>query len=813
MKKINKNILSVSIASAMAVASAPQVLAEDLLLEEIVVTAQKRAQSLQDVPISISAMDGEKMSEVGISNLEDMSAYVPNFQQANSPLGQIISIRGISSGINQGFEQSVVQYFDDIAMGRGPMARTPLFDLERVEILRGPQNVLFGKNSIGGAISVTTAKPTDEFEGSVQVDYEPTFGRNEVQAVVSGGLTDDLYARLAVRSASDDGYYENTTTGDDEQQKEELTARLTLAWEPADDLSATLKLEHSSFDFEGMGSELIGGYDSAAGASYTEALDALAASTGLDIGEGEGTSNLERQTSFGEHSDNESNQIVLTVNKDYDNFTLTSVTGYIGYEYEELTDGDMTGYDMLEIHSNEEFDQFSQEIRFTSPGGETVDWIAGAYFQTWDLDYGQEVPSGEDNVFSAISAQAALGIPAATGFDPSNPANVYPYYGVNPLLVAANPAIASGLFAYSLVEGENTSSLRNYKGTSDTYSVFGQATWNYSEELRFTFGARYTLEEKDAERDLAIYDISGGGYAPASAGALAMQSTVFGTQPHAVEGDRREESVTGSAIVEWDATAEMMVYASVSNGFKAGGFDARASSPDNFEYEDESVITYEIGTKTELMGGRGELNAALFYSDYSDLQVSQFDGSVSFAVGNAAAAVSQGIELDGRFMITPELMLIGSMAYLDFSFEEYEDGACPSKVTLDTSAISCDYSGKPATFAPEWTASITLDYQRPLSDLINLRMTMDTSYRSEQYIEATLDPYLLQDSETNFNARIALESEQWMVALVGKNLTDNDSYSYGYSAPLSGSSFIGAPSFIGHQVRPRSYTIQVKYNF
>ncbi|WP_299768888.1 TonB-dependent receptor [uncultured Pseudoteredinibacter sp.] len=812
---VNKNLLSLSIAASIAIAAPTLAIADDLMLEEIVVTAQKREQSLQDVPISVSAVDGEKMAEAGISNLEDLSAYVPNFQQANSPLGQVISIRGVSSGINQGFEQSVVQYVDDIAIGRGPMARMPFMDLERVEILRGPQNVLFGKNSIGGAISITTAKPTEDFEGSVQVEHENKYGSNEIQAMVSGPLSDTVGARLAIRAHQEDGYFDNTTNGDDEQQKDELTARLTLDWTPTDTFNASLKLEHSSFDFEGRGEEVIAGYDSVSplftGMSYGEIGEYLTAVTGQDIGYEDGTQNRKRQTNNDEYSDNETNQVVLTMNWDYYEFTITSVTGYVDYELDEDTDLDLSGLESIRAAQQEKFDQISQEIRFTSPGGETVDWIAGAYYQSWDLEYGQQNIVDDENLTSALS-DIGLGLLApfarVTGFNPA--ASLLANYGVGAPFLAAT---AAGRQLFSLKEINNTSNNRDYSGTSDTYSAFGQATWNVNEEVRLTLGARYTLEEKDAERSLTIYDTSGGGLTPAGIETQLVMGGVFGIENHAVKDDRREESVTGTLIAEWDATEDLMLYASVSNGFKAGGFDARAGRADDFEYEDETVINYEIGTKAELLGGRAQLNAAIFYTDYTDLQVSQFDGTVGFVVGNAASARSQGIELDGRIMLTEELLLIGSMAYLDYEFKEYEGAACPPKVTLDTGSVTCDLSGEPSTFAPEMSASITLNYITPISDALNLHMTMDTSYRSAQYVEATLEPLMEQDSEINVNARIALEAENWMLALVGKNLTDNDDIGYSAATPVSGSALLQAPTYSGYQVNPRTVAIQAKYNF
>jgi len=177
-----------------------------LAIEEIVVTAQKREQSLQDVPISVSVVTGEKLVEAGIDNLDDLALYVPNFSKSETGIGPVLQIRGIATGNNPGFEQSVVMYMDDIALGRGSLARMPFMDLERVEVLRGPQNVLFGKNSIAGAISMITAKPTDELEGSVSIRYGSEYEDGEVIGVLSGPLTETLRGRLAIRGAERGGY-------------------------------------------------------------------------------------------------------------------------------------------------------------------------------------------------------------------------------------------------------------------------------------------------------------------------------------------------------------------------------------------------------------------------------------------------------------------------------------------------------------------------------------------------------------------------------------------------------------------------------
>ncbi|MFM7785129.1 MAG: TonB-dependent receptor, partial [Gammaproteobacteria bacterium] len=242
-------------ASLLALAS-PAALSQ-VQLEEIIVTAQKREQSLQDVPISVNAVSGAKMEQVGITNLERMTAYVPNFSMNQTGISSSITVRGISSGINQSFEQSVGMYNDGIYFGKAQLTRLPLFDMERIEVLRGPQPILFGKNSIAGAVSLITAKPSQELEGSAQVLYEPDADERDYRFVVSGPLSDSFAARLSVLYREMDGWVENVGENRDERQEEEQVIRLGGLWDVNDDLSVQFKYENATFDTVGRNIELI----------------------------------------------------------------------------------------------------------------------------------------------------------------------------------------------------------------------------------------------------------------------------------------------------------------------------------------------------------------------------------------------------------------------------------------------------------------------------------------------------------------------------------------------------------------------------
>ena len=221
-------------------------------LEEIVVTAQKREESLQDVPLSITSIDGSKIEDAGINNLEDLSAFVPNLMLSENAVATSIVMRGIGPGANQSFEQSVGLYVDGIHLGKGRQARSGLFDLERVEVLRGPQGILFGKNTLAGAVNVTSAtpRPGDEFSGKVAVGVE-SFGGKSFEGNLSGSIGENLAMRFAFKDRKDDGYLDNSFTGTDGLTSDEQLWRLSATWTPSD--NTTVKLKYAESEHKRVG--------------------------------------------------------------------------------------------------------------------------------------------------------------------------------------------------------------------------------------------------------------------------------------------------------------------------------------------------------------------------------------------------------------------------------------------------------------------------------------------------------------------------------------------------------------------------------
>ncbi len=771
--------------------------AQQLVLEEVLVTAQKRVESLQDVPIAVSAMSGEKINDIGITGLEELSLYVPNVNINSGRATPNLFIRGVGSGTNAGFEQSVGMYIDGVYSGRGQLANVPLtMDLERVEILKGPQGILFGKNTIGGAINITTAKPTDQFEGYVDALYEPEHGEEIYNLVVSGPFTDTLAGRLAVRYEGMDGWWDNQTLDEEGPDKDNWYARGSLRWDASDVLDIHLKYEHGDFD-QGHLPGVVYRSDFAGQQNFAGTVPFPVIS---DSSRG--------AADFEDSMETETDVLALTLNWDVGFATLTSITAYSAYDFDRLQNSDIAATPSLNRSLIEEYEQVSQEIRLVSPGGDTVDWIVGGYYQDGDLNIGR---INDDLDFSL---SGPLGVP---------------------------PLVAT-------LSGDTPTI---FDQQSESWSLFVQGTWNISSSFRVAAGLRYDDETKELDKQTFAQGLGARFgdlivFANPASGAL-----IEDVRSHEFRGLKREEDeITWSGNVQWDLNDSTMVYASVSTGFKGGGYDEAYSGagpeirladvftgvptgevipgadPSVLEYEDESVLAYELGAKMSLLGGAGEVNIAVFRMEYDDLQVSSLVGDV-FKVGNAGEAVNQGFEADGRFLLGKGLVVGGSIAYLDAEYESFATATCtvpqetdptnnPGCLRTDGSNIAPgetgfqDLEGETLVFSPEWSGSLFLEYFFPVGDAMELRLGADVNYTDDFYSALDLDPATRHDSYTKYNARVALAAadDTWSLALIGKNLTDEQTNVWNNDVALTASN-----SYFGVPERPRSIAIQARYRF
>ena len=847
-----KNKIGIIAISAAAMHSASSTAAQ---LEEVVVTAQLREQSLQDVPVSVSAISGAKMMEAGLSKIEDLQAYVPNFTMTESSIGTDIYIRGIGSGENQGFEQSVGMYVDGIYYGRAQLARAPFLDLERVEVLRGPQNILLGKNSIAGAINISTASPSDETEFYVQGTFEPELNEQVIDFVASGPLNDKLNARFSMRQRHTDGFVENQILNRDEAQRDEATYRLKLGWDIGNDADAMLKFELGSFDVIGRQSEIISDYPSDSdiflftGRTYGEILNDtvfpdLGAVGGLLGSLPAGIRNLiqlqdngsilnmqaddsvldvkadRKRHSNGDFSNNDTQNITLNLNKYADGDTFTSITSYMAYQYDEECDCDFTGAPLFQVVMEEQYEQFSQEFRWISAPGENFDLIAGAYFQYNDVYFFDSIVLPSTLIPQLINAADILEAGGRGDIDPGANGNTgFELLGI-------------GDAGNSLID---IRSPRDFKSDSIIASTFVQGTWIMSDSWRLTLGGRYTFEKKSGSRRLE-FGLPDGSVLPIGETDTAAAVT-FAAERHDLAGKRTESQFAPLLNLQWDINDAAMAYFSARRGFKSGGYDARSnSSPSaeptatnptatipnprvligSFEFEEERATSYEFGLKTSLFDGVAELNSALFYTQFDNLQVSVFDGTLGFNVGNAAGAVTQGVEFDGRIALSEHIILGAGLAFLDFEFQDHKLGTCiQDQIPDNANGINCDYSGKTNQYAADYSGNVLLGYERDLGKSLVLRANLDAIFSDEYHPSPNLDDRVKQDAFVQFNGRISVSSSDgvWEVALLGKNLTDELIILYAIDTPVAKKVIAGTTTHHGFTNPPRTFALQASYRW
>ena len=808
---MNKSTLSLHTAAAtLAMFASASVLSQNLILEEIIVTATKRVVGLQEVPIAISVMSGAEISEKGLTKMEDLAMYMPNVHVAEASAGTQMFIRGIGSGVNYGFEQSVGTFVDGVYFGRGRSARGKFLDIERVEVLKGPQSTLFGKNTVAGALNITTAQPTEEFEGYVSAGYTTELEAMTITSMVSGPLSDTVRGRLAVRAYDDKGYVENlAANGVDGPQNESVYVRGTLAIDLNEDWTATIKAENGYVDIIGR-QELISETNAATGPSAALYGSPLG-STNFAAGFGYTTyeQNVDDLPLF---DDTESNIFQVTLDGTFAEHGVKIVLASTDYEFTNSLDTDYSPLKLLNRGRNEEHEQLSAEFIISSPSDDKFEYLAGGFYQQEDLSNAR---------YTHVDMSAVGPLQA----------------GVFGQLNTANPALGGASFAGMFLGGNlvpatdsgilDATARSFFSQDAESWSVFAEGTYNLSDTLRVTAGLRYSEDEKEMSKRGTV------GYIDPTAAAStlvpAQLAAVYGSAlklatVHSYTRDRKEDHVTGHVNVQWDMTNDAMVYLELGNGYKAGGFDEdngmgrqvetlNGVSDDLADFEDESVDTIEIGAKINLADGRGRLNIAAFSSTYEDVQVSTFDGNAGFVVGNAAESEVQGIEADVLYRLTEELTLNGAFAYLDATYKSFPGAGCTNAQSIAT-PTGCvqDLTGKPLQFAPEHTANVGVTYETELSSGLLLSAGLDYNWTDDVVVSADLDDNLVQKSYGKLNARISLAgNDQWQVSLVGKSITDEATFMWGNDIPLGSLGFKG--SYFKLIDPPRTVELSARMNF
>jgi outer membrane receptor protein involved in Fe transport len=783
---------------------------DDSGLEEIIITARKREESLQDAPIQVTALSQERINQFDATSLEKIAGITPQLfvARTSNGSGAQITMRGIgSSSTSIGLEQSVAVVLDGVYFGQGRVLNEGMFDLAQVEILKGPQALFFGKNATAGVISLTTAKPTDEFEATGRLYYEFEAQEVRTEAIVSGPLTETLGGRLAFRWGRQfDGLFNNRSvpqaytnidvagvlppTPDTAPAGTDLTPgaqeyllRGTLSFDPSDTLSATFSGAYTSSEFQNSGANYViyrcpGGASAISGGTPCRRKFEIfqnrfpQAARTIPFARSDG----------GLYNDYESYSLTANVEIDLGVFSLTSVTNWQDNEDSWACDCDFQSYAGAfgAVYATElsEWRSVSEEIRLLSDfeavnlGGVDLglNFMLGFLFQDTDRQFDQ-------------------------------------WFGFLGLVNSAAPD--PKYFAVSVSKDGFT------KG--QTYSPFAQLLVNVGEQVEISAGVRYTHETKDS---FFVHPYLNPGVA-----ALWREN-----QP--LSADQEFDDWSPEATVTWHATEDLTLYGAYKTAYKSGGFSisglySAAGNINDFLFAPETVEGGEIGVKSTLADGSLRVNATAYWYTFDDLQVDFFNAPVfAFTTLNAGKARTRGFEVESEWApeFLPGLKLYGSVGYNDARYRDFiapcwggqtAGQGCTLIVPGTAATPGQDISGHRTTVAPEWSSSYGIAYEAEMASLL-VGAGLDGVY-SGKYLASTIaDPNTHQGSygTLNLNAHVGSADGMWNVALIAKNLTNKLIVNGGGSAPNT--PFPGGSPFgdqIGLASNPRTVALELTLKY
>ncbi len=711
---------------------------DSLMLEEIVVTATKRPESLQDVSVSVSAVGADFMQDAGIADMNDVSTHVPALTVTtnSNPWNTSFRIRRIGhEGNIPTFEPDVGLFIDGAFRSKSGLGLGDLVDVERIEVLKGPQSTLYGKNVTAGVIGVTTAAPTHEFEAMVEASLANDDYSN-VKGYVNGGLSETVAGRLSFSTTRRDEVLENIGNGGDSGNLDNMSLRGQLLIEPSNDLSIRLIAGAVQRDLTPAPG------DTEWDPTTLTAFAAIQAGVpnglyGPGVGTPSNTTPLQDNIAGNRKVDanndgarftQDSFDFSANITYDLGDITLTSITSYDEYDVQTFTPEVSTGpLDFISFDDTTEGYSYSQEFRLSSPGGETIDWLAGAFYYHNNFTRGD----GTDTEFTLRDDIDDLGVLASLEMIPA----LIP----SPLPVLGMPGDTGNFF--------------NEQDT-DTYGIFASATWNISDIWSVSGGLRYGYEEKDAEMSLS-QNLSPSNLLGSS--GLLNQVTPDGFT-YAAKDDW--DAVTGNLSTEYHVSDEIMVYASYARGFKAGGYNLGFGTSTAAErpFEEEKVDAFELGWKTRLLDNRLQFNGAIFHTEYTDFQSAAFVG-LSFNVTNADEVTVDGIEFDGVYLINEQLTFNYAVSYVKATYDKYE---------AFTTA-----EGEDLAFAPRWKTTAGLQYEQPIAGG-DFYSRVDVAWVDSSINDGLLDPRNEQSDYAHANVKLGWRNDEWDISAWGKNVTNQD---------------------------------------
>ena len=826
--------------------AAPAVAQEDAsFLDEITVVAQKREQNLMDVPVAITAVTGAQIEESGIKDMVDLQQSVPGLIVGGSQTTTTtnFSIRGIGSTSNNfGVESSVGLYVDGVYRARQSSLINELVDVQAVEVLRGPQGTLFGKNTASGAINVRTVAPSTDGNDAFLEVTAGDYGLARVAGATNIVLSDNLAFRGTVFTSQRDGYVQDdnfrgfisTAPGPVEDlynDRDRVGLRMQLAYDNGDDFNARVIADYAEIDEVCcIGTTNVDSLFSRGGLAagqFIPGIDAILMSMGGTVYTDQSYpvplpanviqadwGDYRTSTNFAPISQNEDRGISVELNKTLDNgITLSSVTAYRAFDTYDSIDADFTDVSIAERTNEAEQQSVSQELRLAGEFGEGSNWVVGGYYFGQDIKSNTITIAGTELQTFVDLGQAALGQPTLSDLTNGVTAISQGLAGVGIPFPVGAQGFPPGAFA-------NDDVLQEHSG----YAVFGQVDWSLSDAFTLSLGARYTDESKDID---AIYTqtnpgtmmpdttaigtsiflfqqwVGGGmvGAPPDLTPLLAVAEPNEGwaawtLAPFSPRPDVREslddDQITGTAKLSWFMNDNMMAYASYSTGFKSGGTNTDRIwffLPQLFAAETSKSA--EIGLKGDI-GDRFRFTAALYQTDFEDFQANSFTGT-GFNLQNAGDLEVKGVEIEWTWQPLDNTAVSGYYAHNEGEFNSFELGTCWRSAPfhgipdpgLNTGTGTCSRSGEPIPYNPEdrFNLGVTQTFAMGNNDLF---LRAEYAWASEQLTDGDNDPLTKQDDFGILNVRLGfnIDSINSTVTLWGRNVTDERYYGGSFDPPL-----------------------------
>ncbi|MFT4997616.1 MAG: iron complex outermembrane receptor protein [Flavobacteriales bacterium] len=764
-KKFLPSILSVAVASTLATSAT---FAQSLMLEEVVVTAQKREENLQDTALAITAFTSDKLDQLNISTASDYEALVPSLSFRNEP--SRLSIRGVGRASNSlGLDPGVAVYRDGIYNAEtGILGRATSLTTERVEILRGPQGTLFGRNATGGAASITSKRPTDEFEHHVRAKVG-SYNQFDYGASSSGPITEDLRYFVAGEQTSRDGYIENIGGGE-LWEDNDWAAQAQLSWDVTKSLNVWVQYFTEGRDTNdasgyGLSGHLLTPYD-----TITRSADGLVESSAFNWNKTNPTANDPFKVDYdaiGTFKTEATDNITAHITYDFDNLTIK----YIGASHKLESGGSNGDRDYtsnpdrrITVGGNQNSTKDQHEIQFISTSDSAVQWVAGLFYYTEETQQPYRIQNVGNDVILEILPKGV--------------------FGYDPAIVTANP----DYILYSQL------------GELDTTSKAAYLDGNYqiNDNFKLTVGVRYSEDEKVGYENQ--FTFADGSLYGINCCAIDVSEDINERTHKADWSD-----TSGRIVLDYTPDDDQLIYASISTGYKSGGFRLGEVQEDPI-FDPEDITSYEIGYKATF-NDTILINAAVYHYDYKDMQVVagflNNQGLSLEQVINADEAEINGLEIETTWIATENLRLMAAYSYID---GEYTDFCCVED-TVANPGVQQDLTGVDLVQAPKNKISLNANYTWFTNAMGDFSISGNYSFVDERQYSIFDTPETIADSYYRADMLLTWFSpdSDIRVLLAGKNITDEQTFT---SLTLGQNDVItGMPN------EPRVYSLEVQYDF